>query len=67
MSVRQIFRERLAYHMRVQRYRLADIAGNLGVTTQSVQNWTCGRTMPSLVRVEQLATFLCVPVNDLIT
>ena len=66
-KMNEIFRTRLKYHMQVNRYRLVDVAKGIGVSRQCVQNWRCGRNNPSLNRLEEVATFLNVLPQDLIT
>ncbi len=42
----------------------AEVAHNLGVSTQSVRNWEAGRTEPSAERVQRMSTLYDVPAEE---
>lgn len=41
------------------------VAGQLGVSTQSVSRWECGNTLPDILMLPQIAALYCVTVAEL--
>ena len=66
MNIPELFASRLRSEMSRRGVRLSDLAGELGVSVNSVSNWRRGRALPTIPRLIELADQLDVTTDWLL-
>lgn len=65
MDIREQFAENLRHYMGVKNVRQQDLINNLGFSSATVSQWVNGKAFPRPSKIEILAKYLGIAVDDL--
>ena len=59
-----VFSENLRKFRLSKKLTQEQVAEHLGVTVQTVSRWECGKALPDVLRLPEIAKLYCVTVDD---
>ena len=65
-DVKRVFAKRLNYFMEINNMNQVDIINAIGVSSSTVSDWSLGKKVPRMGRIQTLAELLGVEMTDLL-
>ncbi|MGI6579905.1 MAG: helix-turn-helix domain-containing protein [Saccharofermentanales bacterium] len=65
-NLRQLFKMNLNYFLKLNDLSQADLAEKLGVSTATASDWSNGKKLPRMDKIEEIADLLGIKISDLL-